>query len=80
MDQILEGLKTVVSIADDIVVHGATEEQYDNNIGKPMERAHENGLIFNPDKCSIKAGFVMFFGCLYDNNGLRPDPAKVEAI
>ena len=22
----------------------------------------------------------MFFGCLYDKNGIRPDPAKVEAI
>ena len=27
MDQILEGLEGVVSIADDIIVHGVTEEQ-----------------------------------------------------
>ena len=45
-----------------------------------MDRAHENGLIFNPDKCSLKAESVMFFGCLYDKNGIRPDPVKVEAI
>ena len=32
IDQILEVLKGVVSIADDIVVHGATEEQHDNNM------------------------------------------------
>ena len=70
----------VVSIVDDIVVHGGTEEQHDDNMRKLMERAHENGLIFNPDKCSLKPESVMFFGCLYDKKGIRPDLAKVEAI
>ena len=50
MDHILKGLKGVVSIADDIVIHGVTEEQHDNNMRILMERACENGLIFNPDK------------------------------
>ena len=68
MDQILEGLEGVVSIADDIVVHGVTEEQHDDNMRKYMERAYDNGLIFNPDKCSLKAESIMFFGCWYDKN------------
>ena len=79
MDHIL-GLEEIVSIADDIVLHGVTEEQHDDNMRKLMDRAHENGLIFSPDKCSLKADSVMFFGCLYDKNGIRSDPAKVEAI
>ena len=70
MDQILEGLEEVVSIADDIVVHGVIEEQYDDNMRKLMERAHGNGLIFNPDKCSLEAEPIIFFGCLYDKNGM----------
>ena len=48
MDQILEGLEGVVSIADDIVVHGPTEEQHDDNMQKLMGRARQNGLVFNP--------------------------------
>ena len=76
----LEGLEEVVSIADDIVVHRVTEEQQDDNMRKLMERVCEKGLVFNPDKCSLKAQFVMFFGYLYDKNGIRPDPANVEAI
>ena len=71
MDQILEGLKEVVSIADDIDVHGVTEEQHDDNMRKVMEIAHEIGLIFNPDKCSLKAESVMFFGCMFDKNDIR---------
>ena len=70
MDQILEGLEGVVSIAYDIVVHGTTEEQQDDNMQKLMERARQNGLIFNPDKCLLKADSIMFFGCLYDKNGV----------
>ena len=80
MDQILEGLEGVVSIANDIIVHGVTEEQHDKNMRSLMDRAHVNGLVFNPEKCSLKADLVMFFRCLYDRNGIRPDPAKVEAI
>ena len=45
MDQILEGLEGVVSIADDIVVHGATEEQHDDNMRILMERTRENVLL-----------------------------------
>ena len=80
MDQILEGLEGVVLIADDIVVHGATEEQHDDNMRVLMGKARDNGLIFNLDKCLLEADSVMFFGCLYDKNGVQPDPAKVEAI
>ena len=80
MDQILEGLGGVVSIADDIVVHGTNEQQHDDNMWKLMERARQNGLISNPDKCLLKADSIMFFGCLYDKNGVQPDPEKVEDI
>ena len=47
---------------------------------KLIERAHEYGILFNPDKCSLKSDSVMFFECLYDKSAIRPDPAKVEAI
>ena len=80
MDQILEGLEGVLSTADDIVLHGKTEEQHNGNMGKLMERAGQNGLVFNPDKCLLKADSIMFFGCLYDKNGVQPDPEKIEAI
>ena len=73
-------LKGVISIADDIFVHGVTKEQHDTNMRKPMKKTHENGLVFNPDKCSLKPDSVMFFGCLYDKNAIIPDPPKGEPI
>ena len=59
--------------------HGVTEEQH-NNMTKLMKRPHVNGLVFNPDKCSLKVESVMFFGYLHDKNGTRPDPAIMVAI
>lgn len=80
MDQILEGLHSVISIADDIVVCGANEEEHDRNLINLMERAVETGLVFNSDKCTIKQKSISFFGNLYTDDGISPDPAKVDDI
>ncbi len=80
MDQILEGLQGVISIADDVAVCGVDEEDHDRNLISLMERAAETGLVFNSDKCIIKQQSISFFGNLYTDKGIRPDPAKVQDI
>ena len=37
-------------------------------------------MVFNPQKTHVKAQAVNFFGCLYDANGVHPDPGKVDAV
>ena len=68
----------MVLIVDDIVVHGTVEEQHDDNMWKLSEIARQNDHVFNPDKCLLKADFIMFFGCLYDKNGVQPDPERLK--
>lgn len=80
MDQILEGLRGVVSIADDIAVYGENEEEHDRNLINLMERAAEAGVVFNSEKCMIKQSSISFFGNLYTDKGIRPDPAKIRDI
>lgn len=80
MDNVLQGLTGVVSIADDITVFGADEKEHDDNLHKLMLRAQEKGLVFNSDKCIIKAAEIPFFGNIYSKDGVRPDPVKVQAI
>ena len=36
--------------------------------------------MFNPQKTHVKAPAVNFFGCLYDADGVHPDPDKVNAV
>ena len=80
MDEMLQDLKGVISIAGDFAVVGHTEEDHDQNLRALMERAKERGMVFNPDKSQIKVPEVMFFGNIYGKDGIRPDPAKVQAI
>ena len=37
-------------------------------------------LVFNPQKTHMKVQAVNFFGCLYDADGVHPDPDKVNAL
>uniref|UniRef100_A0A8C9SGK0 Gypsy retrotransposon integrase-like protein 1 n=1 Tax=Scleropages formosus TaxID=113540 RepID=A0A8C9SGK0_SCLFO len=80
MDEILEGLEGCVGIADDICVFGKTEEEHDKHLLSLLERAKEKGLVFNSDKCFIKQRRIAFFGNVYSEDGISPDPDKVKDI
>lgn len=80
MDQILEGLHGVASIADNIVVYGKDEEEHDRNLTALMKRAAEAGMVVNSDKCIIKQNNISFFGNVYTDSGIKPDPAKIRDI
>ena len=80
MDFILEKCPGTVGIADDIAVHGPTEEEHDANLYNLMLVAREHGLVFNLDKCVIKERMITFFGMLFSAEGVHPDPEKIEAI
>lgn len=70
MDQILEGLRGVISIADDVTVCGVDEEDHDRNLISLMERAAETGLVFNSDKCIC----ISFFSNLYTKASDQTQP------
>ena len=80
MDDIIEDLPGVVSIADDVCVVGSTIEEHDTNLVRLMDRAVEGGLVFNSSKCDIRQTSITFFGNVYTADGVKPDPKKVEDI
>ena len=86
MQKILDGLQGVISIHDDVTVYGEGEtieeatQDHDRNLRKLMDRAREHNLVFNFDKTVISQPEIVFFGNVYGCDGVRPDPAKVQAI
>ena len=80
MDQILEECQGCIGIIDNITVHGHTEAEHDAHLQDLMHIAHKYDLVFNPQKTHVKAQAINFFGCLYDANGVHPDPGKVDAV
>lgn len=81
MDGILERVgKGVIGIADDVIVYGNTEQEHDVALFALMKIAQEEGLCFNSAKCAIKTPSINFFGQVYDQHGIHPDPTKVDDI
>ncbi|XP_045104351.1 uncharacterized protein LOC123499883 [Portunus trituberculatus] len=62
MDEILNGLSGVMSIADDICVHGKDRTEHDQRLHQFMQRARERGLVLNLSKCHVGLAEVTFFG------------------
>jgi len=80
MDMVLEQCEGAEGIADDVVVHGETEELHDRNLIELMSVAEKNGLVFNSSKCEIKKDQITFFGNTYSREGIRPDPKKIADL
>ena len=80
MDQILAECQGCIGIADDITIHGHTEAEHDAHLQDLMRVACKYDLVFNPQKTHVKAQAINFFGCLYNANGVHPDPGKVNAV
>ena len=80
MDETFEGLPGITHLVDDIIVTGRTQEEHDTNLRSTLERAAATNLELNPDKLTVGAQEVEYFGHIISADGLKPDPTKVKAI
>ena len=84
--EVLEGLHGVDVIADDIICYGCgdTVEQatadHDRNIIALLDRAREVNLKLNAKKMRLRLKEVPYMGHLLTDSGVKPDPAKIDAI
>ena len=67
-------------IADDVMIHGNTDEEHDCHLIQVLNKCHEIGLKLNPDKCELGKSEVTFYGNVVSDQGFKPDPCKVDAI
>ena len=81
MDQNFRGINTTTNlIADDVMVHGETEEEHDHNLLQVLNKCREIGLKLNPEKCIFGKPQVKFYGNIVGKDGLKADLDKLEAI
>jgi len=83
---VLEGLESILNISDDILVYGVgdTAQQANGEHDKKLEdlflRCRERGVALIKDKPKLRVKRVKFMGHVLTDNGLEPDPEKIEAI
>ena len=86
LNQALENLPGVLCIADDILIYGTGEADeeatadHDRNLQNLLQRCLDRGIVLSPEKMKLRLKEVPYMGHLLTSTGLKPDPAKVEAI
>ena len=76
---IVKGLQGVAQIKDDVVIHG-TGAEHDTRLRLFLARIQEHGLTLRKEKCKFGVTEVLWFGHVYDKDGMSVDPAKVQII
>ena len=67
-------------IADDVKIHGQDEATHDKHLIQVLNQCRKVGLKLNADKCIFKATFIPFFGHVISDQGIKPDPKKMDVI
>ena len=80
MDQITNRLPGFIAIHDDICVYGKDIAEHENNLLQLMKTAQEQGKVFNSGKCAIVQSKISFYGAIFTAQGMKHDPAKVQAL
>ena len=86
LNEALKGLRNIHIIADDILVEGEGENieeatrDHEKNLIALLERCVEKQVKLNKDKIKLRLPEIPYMGNVISASGLKPDPAKVEAI
>nr|XP_034195346.1 uncharacterized protein LOC117611508 [Osmia lignaria] len=75
----LQGLELFVFI-DDIVIYASSLQEHETKVNRMMAKLREANLCLQPDKCQFLKKEVAYLGHIITEDGVRPDPAKVEAV
>ena len=80
LDIVLRLVPGVLGIADDIVIHGSTENTHDRTVLILCETARLNNLSLNSKKMQFKSTDCKFLGHRLTPDGIKVNPKRIEAI
>ena len=80
MSEILKEVDGVICQMDDILVHGADQEEHNRRVRATLHCLQEAGITLNIQKCQFFKTSVKFLGTIIDDQGIHADPTKTTAI
>ena len=76
----IKDIEGTMNLIDDIIVFGKTQEEHDTALLKLLQRCEDKGLTLNLSKCLFSQKTLTFFGFVFSDQGMHPDPAKLDEI
>ena len=76
----LEGIPGVKNIHDDVLVFGFDEEDHYRALRATFQRLRDSGLTLKRSKCEFGKTSIQFFGLVFSDRGISPDPEKVAPL
>ena len=82
MNSVLPGLtpKQCLVYLDDIIIFGNSLEQHNERLTSVLRTLEKNNLKVQPDKCEFLRTEVKYLGHIISNEGVKPNPDKIETI
>ena len=78
-DQIRD-IPGVLNVSDDVILVGRDQEAHDTALKSVLEPFAKVGLKLNSEKCLFNQKSRPYFGFVFSDQGLSPDPHKVRSI
>ena len=72
--------KSVFLYQDDVLIYSETEEEHIQHIREVFELLRKANLKMKLKKCEFFKESINYLGHIISNEGVKPDPAKVEKI
>ena len=77
---LFQHMPQVHCIHDDIIIATKSKKEHDRILENVMRILNSSGLTLNEEKCLFAKNEIPFWGLIVSADGIRPDPAKVEAL
>ena len=75
-----KGIDGIHIVADDIIIAADDLEEHNTILHKVLQRAPDRNIKLNFDKFQFCVNPVKYLGTIISHEGMKPDPAKVQAI
>ncbi|UYV82532.1 hypothetical protein LAZ67_21002703, partial [Cordylochernes scorpioides] len=80
MSIILQGMDGVMCCLDDILIFASDSKTHDRILRLVLRKLKEAKVTLNKAKCVFGVPRINFLGHILVEDGIRPDPAKIEAV
>lgn len=78
--ELLQDIQGARNLSDDIIIYGKTQADHDKALRATLKKLDEYGAKLNKEKCKFSVKQLKFYGHIFGEKGIKPDPDKIDTI